>query len=185
MWYTVGVEIVPTDAKQLAQHPLFRTLELGTQHDLLARFVVFTVAPHEPLIRAGEKDSSLLLLLSGSADVYVRKAGQRFRVARLHAGELMGEMAFFDPQLARSADVVQGPEPGLIALLHSDVYWDLVRAHDAGAEVIEKLVLDSLARRIRSTNELLGDLLDQHQKGGLMDALGRLFGRKGVGHRSR
>jgi CRP-like cAMP-binding protein len=68
---------------------------------------------------------------------------------------------------------------GVAALLPWSVYEELVRAGDPAAEVLERAVLDILSRRLASTNERLGELLEATRQGTFMSTLRRILGVRG------
>jgi tRNA-dependent cyclodipeptide synthase len=75
----------------------------------------------EPIVKAGESDKNLLLLIDGRADVSVsRPDGTRQQLAFLDAGTVFGEQSFLDG-LPRSATVTAVVECELRSLARKDL----------------------------------------------------------------
>ena len=68
------------------------------------------------VVRAGDQDTSLLIVVSGELEVRVAVSGTTRRF-RLGAGSLIGEVAFFDGS-TRSADVAAIEQSDLLKLSH-------------------------------------------------------------------
>jgi len=159
----------------LKHSTLLAGMDAPTRDALVTRFVAFQFQPGEAIIRAGDAGRHLGVLIDGAAVVQARRDDQAFTVEHLEPGRVFGEIAFFDAQSPRTADIV-GTSKGTAALLSFDVYAELVRLGDPGAEVLEKNVLDLLGRRIHATNEKLAELLEATRKGTFLDTLRRLIG---------
>lgn len=148
---------------------------METREAVIGCFTAHTFDAGQPLMLTGEDGHHLGIILRGAVEIEVRRDDQALAVARLEAGDIVGEMSFFDPQLARTADVI-GVEPGIVAMLPYTVYQQLVRDTAPAAEVLEKNVLDILSLRMKATNQRLAELLEANKRGGLLSALARLFG---------
>ncbi len=147
------------------------------QRDALAlRFEARPFTAGQVLISAGSSGGELLEILAGTADVYVRESDKRYRIAVLEPGSLAGELSFFDDHATRSADVV-GSSEGIVAALPRNAYLALVEEGHSAAAALEKTVMRQAAQRLQRTNVRLGKLLEAHRSGGLLAALGRLFGK--------
>ncbi len=161
----------------LRSSPLMAGMDLESRQDLAASFVPVVFQEGQAIVRAGERDRSLGIILAGSAVVRVHADGRALDVARLEGGDIFGEMAFFDRARPRSADVV-GTSEGVAAFLPHAAYAQLARAGSPAASCLEKNVLDILAYRMRGTNDQLAVLLGAARSGRLTGALRRFFGRK-------
>ncbi len=160
---------------ELKRSTLLAGMDATTRDSLIGRFEAYEFQPGEPIIRAGDVGRHLGVLIAGTAVVQARREDRAFTVEILEPGRVFGEIAFFDAQSTRTADIV-GTSKGSAALLSYDVYADLVRMGDPGAEVLEKNVLDLLGRRIQATNDKLAELLEATRKGTFLDTLRRLIG---------
>lgn len=91
-----------------------------------------------------------LLLIEGKLDVEVTSRGQRRQVGQVHPGEIVGEQALFSRGGERSATVRAGTASSCL-LLSPEV---LEQASTNPAVIaIERQLLATMARRIRSTNQ--------------------------------
>lgn len=159
----------------LTRTPLFSGLEPDARETLASCFTPHAFERQELLFRAGDGGRYLGVLLEGKALVQARLDDRAFTVEVLEPGAVFGEIAFFDPQMSRTADVI-GDTRGLAALLPYSEYHQLVRAESPAAEALERQVLSLLARRLKSTDDKLAELLQATRQGGFLKALGRLFG---------
>ena len=97
-------------------------------------------AAGEEIVREGELDDSLYIVVSGTVGVY---RGNQM-VAQLKEGEVFGELALPDPP-SRSATVSSVSESTLLRV-EREVFLDLLRANHEIAEGVTRM----LARRLRS-----------------------------------
>ncbi|MEZ0227523.1 MAG: cyclic nucleotide-binding domain-containing protein [Planctomycetota bacterium] len=119
---------------------LFSTLQGQDVLDIaLAAEEVEKVA-NEEIVREGELDETLYVVVSGTVGVY---RGNQM-VAQLKEGEVFGELALLDPA-PRSATVRSVTESTLLRV-EREVFLDLVRANHEIAEGITRI----LARRLRA-----------------------------------
>lgn len=129
-----------------------------TSDDLARRFGLQPFQAGDRLIRAGNTERHLLVLVDGAAEVRAVRDGQTLTVARLQPGDTAGEITFFDPAAPRTADVI-GTENGVVAILSFVTYQALKRANDPAAAVLERNLLVVMAERIEATNRQMGALL--------------------------
>lgn len=161
----------------LRSSPLLSGLDRASQDSLIWRFRPLHFESGQLLLQAGDPGSDLFLLLDGFAEVYARASERRYLVAILEPGSLIGEIAFFDRQQVRTADVV-GATRGVAAVLPRRVYDELVADAHPAAEALERAVLQAVSLRMQYTNETLAELLDTHKSGGLLTHLARVFSGK-------
>lgn len=154
--------------------PLLSSLDRAAQDSLAWRFRPRPFSAGEVLIRAGDSNTDLMVLLDGFVEVYARAADKRYLVAILDPGSLLGEVSFFDPSRRRTADVVAATE-GVAAMLPRAAYDELVAERHPAAESLERAVLQAVSLRMQYTNETLAELLDTHKSGGLLSSLARMF----------
>lgn len=159
----------------LMRSPLLSGMDNEARVSVVSRFTAFTFRAGDPIIRAGDAGRHLGVLLDGRAVVQARREDRAFTVELLEPGRVFGEIAFFDAQSPRTADIL-GTSDGTAALLSFKDYADLVRIQDPAAAVLEKNVLDLLGRRIQATNDKLAELLEATRRGTFLDTLRRLLG---------
>lgn len=165
----------PTFDSALMRSPLFSGMDGQSRAAIVPRFFTFTFRPDDPIVRAGAAGRHLGVMLAGTAIVQARRSEQAYTVEHLEAGRVFGEMAFFDPQSPRTADII-GTSHGTAALLPFHTYAQMVRDEDPGAAYLEKNVLDLLGRRIQATNQTLAQLLESTGPDSFLDTLRRWFG---------
>jgi len=142
----LGQELVEEAARMLGKHPIFGFLEPGQIGKLVEQSPVQLFAGSEALTRQGETGESMFLLLRGECDVRIRKDQAVSTVARLRAGDCLGEMSLLsgDP---RSATVVAVGDVEALELSRA-VFKNLVHEHP---EILERLS-ELLAQR-QSANQ--------------------------------
>jgi len=166
----------PDFRELLLRSPLLAGMDEASRQALALRFEVRPFSKDQMLMAAGSEGRELIEVLAGTADVHAVEGDHRFRVAVLEPGSLVGELAFFDSDAPRSAEVI-GTSEGILAALPHTAYQALsVDRHPAAAS-LEKAIMAHTARRLRRTNQRLGMLLDAQRTGTLVDTLGRVFGR--------
>lgn len=170
-------ELTPDEL--LRQTPLFRSLERKVQDQVSLRADFRSFKEGDRILEAGMPGRALLVVLKGSVDVYAREGNTRLRVARVEAGELLGEIAFFMPDHPRTADVI-GKSPGLLAFIPLELYQEWCRTSPGSAAALEKAVLNVLADRLEETNRLMAHLMAQYRSSGLTSALQWLRGLVGA-----
>ena len=109
----------------------------------------------QKIIQAGEAQESLYLVISGLLHVTIQVEGRAKLVARVEAGETLGEVNVFDPSTA-SASVVAQEFSQIWKASRQDID-DFVKAYpEAGATLLAG-ILTIMCRRIRHMNETLAD----------------------------
>ncbi len=133
----------------LDEHPGFALSE---------RFPSEQVAAGETFVFSGEASDELLIIQSGSAQVFVGvKDGSRTSVAHLLAGSLVGEIGFFTGT-PRTADVVAAEDCTILRISH-DALRDLLESDPAFVASFHHLAAKYLSRRLDRTTKLLGAAL--------------------------
>ena len=111
-------------------------------------------APGDYAVRRGERDRSFFIISRGSFEVLVPTLGAPKRVRLLEAGDLFGEVGFFDG-LPRSADVVAIEESEALVLTQA-AFQRLRLTHP---RLALRFVLDLgriLGERFRASDTLAG-----------------------------
>lgn len=149
----------------LRRSPLFQSLERRVQDEVAERVIYRSFKEGDRILEAGAPGRALLVLLKGRAEIYGRDGNTRVRLAVLEAGAVFGEIAFFSPDLPRSADVV-GLSAGMVAVFSSDLFAELEARNPAAATAMEKAVLAVLTDRLENTNAMLAHLMDRYRSAG-------------------
>lgn len=136
-------------------------------------------APGTTVMREGEEGDELLLVTAGRFAVVVGQNGGRAALAEVRAGEVLGEAVLFRRVVRRSADVVALEESEAIAFSNGELEA-LARVGNGLPRAIEDLVLETLARRILASRDLVARMLRGEEPppsgGGLFARLKGLFG---------
>jgi CRP-like cAMP-binding protein len=129
--------------------------EVSSEHrSFLACFGKFKrLAEGETLIREGEPQDSLYVILSGKLHIVADAAERPLLLAALEPGDSIGEINLFDPGTA-SASASARAASLVWSLSRSELALFLEADPAAGIPVLHGL-LAQLAKRIRSMNEKL------------------------------
>lgn len=122
----------------------------------------FRIAPDERVIREGDEQNALYILVAGRLRVHRVTDGQEVSLGELRDGEAFGEMNIFDPRRA-SATVTGVKKSQVWRIVKSalDDYFD--RYPEAGVKILRGLGM-VLTRRLRQASEKIpansGTVLD-------------------------
>jgi CRP/FNR family transcriptional regulator, cyclic AMP receptor protein len=126
---------------QLTAIDLFDGLPPRVLDDIVARGTKFKVGEGKVLVRQGNTDSGLQLVLAGSGRVLVNEV----EVGTIEPGHHFGEMSLFDGA-PRSATVVAGPD-GLETFAMSPLaFSDLLESHPEVARPIMRVLVGRIRR---------------------------------------
>ncbi len=156
----------PLDQRELEQVPLLKGVDFDSIQDILDSSPVKELKKGEVLIRAGEVNEYLYLLLSGRLRVHLDF--KMDPVALLEPGEIAGDLSVLDGQ-PTSAHVVANDDCRLLALSEQNM-WSLVKTSHAVAYNF----LSILAHRLRKSNTTTLN----SRRDATMDALTTLYNRR-------
>lgn len=132
--------------------PLFSALSDDDADALLKSMTRYTAQRGQELFREGEEGDRLYLLIDGKIKLGRRSPdGRESLLAVLGPGEMFGELSLFDPG-ERTATATAVADTSLAALGHQE-FKEFVSTRPA----VAVNMLSALARRLRRTNEALGD----------------------------
>ncbi len=129
-------------ATLLASLELFSGMEADALKAIAAKSTEAEFAVRQPIVRKGEMGNGLFLIVEGSADVVL----DGNVIARLQAGDLVGELSVFD-RTPRLANVIAVEPTRCLAL----AAWD-VEALIRQDPRVSLALLRALARRVRKAS---------------------------------
>lgn len=158
----------------MRQAPLFSALSDEDAQALLQRMSKTRIERGDVLFEEGEPGDRLYIIISGKVKLGRKSPdGRENLLAVLGPGEMFGELSLFDPG-ARTTTATAVAGTDLVGLSHPE----LAEFVSSRPEVAMKL-LGSIARRLRRTNEALGDLVFTDVPGRVAKALLDLSNRFG------
>ena len=140
-------------AQMLGNVILFADVPLDIREEMAQRGATRQVPAGSSLVRQGDADSGMQMIVSGSADMVVND----FHVRTLGVGEYFGEISLIDKR-PRSATIVAGPEGCRTFTVSPMVFWQIVDAHPSMARGVMK----GLAQRLRGAEEALNEARHSH-----------------------
>lgn len=162
------------DLDVLRNSPLFSSLDDADVEALLASTTRARAARGEELFREGEPGDRLFVITDGKIKLgRTSSDGRESLLAILGPGEMFGELSLFDPG-ARTATATAVADSELVGLGHDDLTAFLKQRPEVAVTM-----LSALARRLRRTNEALGDLIFTDVPGRVAKALLDLAARFG------
>ena len=140
------------DVESLANLYMFRSVSRTDLSELCALAPPTTFQQGHVLFRQGQPADVALLVLEGRLVAEVSGGEAVKTVGDIRPGEIVGERALFSRGGRRSA-TVSAAEASRCLLLS----WDSLErgAHNAALVAVERHLLGSLSRRIRSTNGVI------------------------------
>ena len=156
----------PLDQRELELVPLLKGVDFDSIQDILDSSPVKELKEGEVLIRAGEVNEYLYLLLAGRLRVHLDF--KMDPVALLEPGEIAGDLSVLDGQ-PTSAHVIADDDCRLLALSEQNM-WSLVKTSHAAAYNF----LSILAHRLRKSNTTTLN----SRRDATMDALTTLYNRR-------
>ncbi|WP_331273148.1 Crp/Fnr family transcriptional regulator [Motilibacter deserti] len=168
-----------SDDAQVNDHvrraPLFAALDDEAARELRATMEEQHLSRGDILFAEGDEGSTLFVVTEGKIKLgRTAPDGRENLLGVLGPGEMFGELSVFDPG-PRTATATAVTETTLIGLGHEDLdKW--IR----GRPEVAYTMLQSLARRLRRTNEFLADLVFSDVPGRVAKALLDLARRFGV-----
>lgn len=140
---------------------LFKDLEEIEVKKLLQFAQVKQYAKEEVIFEQGDPGSGLFLILRGIVEIYIEPGGNRVSLAKLKAGEFMGEMSLFgDGNQTRTASALSF-EP-VTAVMISTV--DFKKLQNSGPKILSKMLLRllmSLSSRYQNLKSEFHSVKDQ------------------------
>ncbi|GAB3587780.1 Crp/Fnr family transcriptional regulator [Calidifontibacter terrae] len=163
------------DIQSVRQAPLFAALDDQAAEDLLESMTRTKVPRGQELFHEGDQGDSLYVITEGKVKLGRRSQdGRENLLAILGRGEMLGELSLFDPG-ARTATATAVADTELVGIGHQAMSNYLTDHPE-----VSMTMLNSLAGRLRRTNEALGDLVFTDVPGRVAKALldlSRRFGR--------
>ena len=157
-----------------APPPLFEALDEETTQDLRAAMSEVRLRRGEVLFKEGQAGDRVYVIADGKIKLgHTSKDGRETLIAVLGPGEMLGELALFDPG-PRAATATAIAPTRLLELRHADLAGIL-----DGRPQLSAQLLQSLAKRLRRTNAALADLVFSDVPGRVAKALldlGKRFG---------
>ncbi len=164
-------------ARLLARTPMFRNVARESLQALAARTRDRQMRLGEVLLRRGDDNSSMLVILTGRVRIVLPSRDGKEQVLRvLQSGDVLGELALL-AGCSRNADAVAESNGRLLTIDRRDLL-DILRSHPD----LALAVLTLLSERLRATNWLLEAMLF-HDAGGRLALTLLMLGQSQPGYR--
>ncbi len=160
-------------AEELRHVELFRSVDIGVIEPLLRHCAVRVLAPGEVLLRAGEPNRHLFLVLEGRLSVRLDSPDSP-PITYIERGETAGEMSLIDNQPASAW--VCAEQDSRVMIIDEQLMWMLVNTSHA----VSSNLLYTLVKRLREGNQVIShdrEQIDDFRFHATVDALTGLFNR--------
>lgn len=151
------------DREQILGLALFDGIEGEQLSVALAAFRPFEIGAGEVLMEEGEEDRSLMVVVDGELGVSLGD----IELARIGAGETVGEMTLFGSFGRRSATVTTLVGPTQLLIADEDAVRFLRVQDNPMARVLEMHALQNLSARLRDTDYRIARIAAGQTDGGL------------------
>lgn len=131
----------PSDSPLLPPHGITASLDAATRQRLAAKGIFQDVKKGHTLVAQGEVHNRLFVLLEGEAVVTCYSPGQVIEIARLKAGDSIGEMSVMDPRPG-SADVTLTSDGSIWSITRDDFFAFIHEDKDAGIALLLALAAE-------------------------------------------
>ncbi len=158
----------------ISDQELFNDVNFNSIMPLLADCTSRSMSKNETLIKAGEDNNSVYLILSGSFNVHLTPENSD-PVTILKPGQSIGEIAVIDHQPASA--YVSAVEDSRVLVIDEEVMWSLIGSSHA----IANNLLVVLSQRLRHGNSVINKikgLLKEYEHNATVDALTSLYNRR-------
>lgn len=132
---------------------LFRYLNEQALQTLGEFIEVFQTEPGETIVEEGTKSPYMYIVLDGNVNVFAGEEDKEVYICCLGSGEVFGEAGVF-LKMRRTASVRSADE-ALILRLHRDQFVQFVRKMPRAANTVLLIMVHSLLRKLRDTNQEL------------------------------
>ena len=144
LWDMVLVKMKPEVVRRA---PLLRNLSMWEARKIVLLGMLRSVAREEYVVRRGERDTAMFMVVSGRLRVKVTYEGGEKTVQHLLPGDVLGEMALLE-EGERSADVV-ADEPSEVLRLDAASHDRLRRRFPYTSETVFQILARILSQRLR------------------------------------
>lgn len=162
---------------EIRHSQLFDGVDTEPLWHLLSTCEVRELLPGEQLIRAGDIDGNLYVVLDGKLDVFLEQ-GAGAAVATIGPGDSVGEIAAVDRK-PRSANVIVRDKSRVLAISDESFWTLMAKSHQLALNL-----LHVLSERLRGNNAMILDsqrLQEQYRRHASTDPLTGLLNRRGLG----
>ena len=167
-------KISTISASDIGNQELFSDVDFHSIIPLLSDCPIKNIVQHETLIKAGEKNTNVYLILSGTFNVHLNESNID-PVIVLEPGQSIGEIAVIDHQPASA--FVSAAEDARVLVIDEEVMWSLIGSSHA----IANNLLVILSQRLRHGNSVINQikgLLKEYEHNATVDALTSLYNRR-------
>ncbi|MDQ3031121.1 MAG: GGDEF domain-containing protein [Myxococcota bacterium] len=144
---TVPIPIL--EVKELTGLGVLKDVDLESLRPRLEQCMVLSLATDETLIRAGERNQTMFVVLSGALAVLADES--MVTIAEVGVGETVGEVSLLDARPASAT--VRATLPSRVLAIDEESFWAIARSSHAFALNLVALLAD----RVRQASTKLGE----------------------------
>jgi diguanylate cyclase (GGDEF)-like protein len=166
----------PLALAEIRRSPLFAGVDTEPLWHLLCNCSIVELAPGEQLIRVGDTDGNLYVVLEGKLDIFLEQESEA-AVATIGPGDSVGEISALDRK-PRSAGVIVRQRARVLTIT-AESFWTLMST----SHTLALNLLHVLSERLRGNNATILDsrrLQEQYRRHASTDPLTGLLNRRGL-----
>lgn len=149
--------------EQLAAIPLFADLTPAERQELLSSFDELTFSTGDVIIRAGEVEAALYVVLTGEVEIELSLLGiDTAPVTSVGPNGIFGETSFFNP--APHSATVRCRQPSTLIHLRRTEFDRLLSQNALSAFRLSAKAAQVLAARLQATDRWVSELLGEQQQ---------------------
>ena len=138
---------------QLKSTQLFKFVDDATMKRLLEAGEVVRFNNQETIIREGETQPELFIIISGCVNVTVSETDKEAYICTIGEGEIFGEAGIFS-KVRRTANVISVDETVILRLPRNNLLG-FIKKNPAGGIKILMIIIYSLLKKLREINQEL------------------------------
>ncbi len=162
------------NALEISDQELFNDVDFNSIMPLLSDCTIHNITKNETIIKSGETNINVYLILSGAFNVHLAPDSSD-SITVLEPGQSFGEITVIDHQPASA--YVSAVEDSRILVINEEVMWSLIGSSHA----IANNLLVVLSQRLRHGNSVINKikgLLKEYEHNATVDALTSLYNRR-------
>lgn len=137
--------------KLISQSTLFNQVSLEGMSHLLESCPLKELKPGAALLKPGQRNDKLYLLLSGSLRVHLSDPATPPFIM-LGAGECVGELSVFTENTVSASVIAE--EPSVLLVIKQSTLWSMIRVSHG----LARNLLQILAQRLKHNNKVIADV---------------------------
>lgn len=149
-------------AQLVAGCPLFHEIYDNEVEEIIADCMVASFAPGDFIIKQGDTNTDICVLLQGHAKVTVNKDNEEHYIAQLGKGDLFGELVLIN-ETQRTANIIAVDQCDVLVMTYENFFSYFHKKPKVFALMILN-VTRLVTKRLKGSNEVIQNLNSEIEK---------------------